>query len=86
MKKNHKPNGRLYWERYVELDYYWKNKHTLAINIGADDPMLLERVEALKFASEIAKGKKCNTLLEIEDDIRIYGQNNLAERLFFFKK
>jgi hypothetical protein len=49
-------------------------------------PIILEiPIEALKFASKIAKGKKFNILLEIEDGIRLYGQNNLAERNFFLE-
>jgi hypothetical protein len=86
LSKNHKPTGRLYWESYVELDSYQKNEKILAVNVGADDPTLLEMPEALKFASKVAKRLKFNTLVEIEDDIRLYGQNNLAERTFLFKK
>jgi hypothetical protein len=86
MKKNHKPTQRLFWEKYVELNCCQPSDNILEINIGADDPLLLELPEAIKFASKIAKGKKFNTLLEIEGDIRLYGQNNLAERTFFFKK
>jgi hypothetical protein len=86
MKKNHKPTGRRYWERYVELDCYKKSEKVLVINIGADDPISLESLEALEFASKVAKRKKFNTFLECEDDIRLYGQNNLAERKFIFTK
>ena len=71
--------------RYVELSCR-KNGSRLEINIGADDPTLLELQEAIKFASKIAKRKRFNTLVEIENDIRLYGQNNLAERTFFYKK
>lgn len=86
MEKNHKPTARVFWERYVELYCNQLNANTLEVNIGADDPTLLELPEALKFASKIAKRKKFNTLVEIEDDIRLYGQNNLAERTFLFNK
>ncbi|WP_318506520.1 hypothetical protein [Bacillus sp. T3] len=86
MKENHKPLGRRYWERYVKLDCYQKSEKVLVINIGADDPISLDRLEGLEFASKIAKRKKFNALLEIEDDIRLYGQNNLAERRFLFTK
>ncbi len=85
MKKIHQPTGRLFWESYVELNCYQPNSNTLEINIGADDPTLLELPEALKYASKIAKRKKFHTLVEIEGDIRLYGQNNLAERTFLFK-
>lgn len=86
MKKSHEPTSRLFWESYVELNCYQPNSNTLEVNIGADDPTLLELPEALKYASKIAKGRKFNTLEAIEDDIRLYGQNNLAERKFLFKK
>lgn len=86
MKDNHKPTRRLFWESYVELDCNQPSSNILEVNIGVDDPTLLELPEALKYASKIAKRKKFNTLVEIEDDIRLYGQNNLAERTFFFKK
>lgn len=86
MKKNHKPSGRLFWERYVELNCYQPSTNILEVNIGADDPTLLELPEALKIATKIAKRIKFNNLVDIEDDIRLYGQNNLAERTFFFKK
>lgn len=84
--QDYQPTGRLYWDRYVELDCYQKSSNVLAVNIGADDPTLLELPEAIKFASKIAKRRKFNTLLEIEDHIRLYGQNNLTERTFYFKK
>jgi hypothetical protein len=86
MKEYQKPSGRHYWERYVELECYQKNEKVLAVNIGADDPTYLELLEALKFATKIAKRKKFNIFLDFEDDIRLYGQNNLAQRTFFFKK
>jgi hypothetical protein len=86
VKENHKPTGRRYWEKYVELGCFLKGERELVINIGADDPTLLELPEALEFAGKIAKRRKFNILVEIEDDIRLYGQNNLAERTFFFKK
>ena len=86
MKMIHEPTSRLFWESYVELNCKQPSSNILEVNIGADDPTLLELPEALKFASKIAKRKHFNTLVEIEDDIRVYGQNNLAERMFFFKK
>ena len=86
MKKSHEPTSRLFWESYVELNCNQPSSKILEVNIGADDPTLLELPEALKFASSIANRKKFNSLVEIEDDIRLYGQNNLAERKFLFKK
>ena len=86
MKKSHTPTSRLFWESYVELDCNQPISNILEVNIGANDPTLLKLPEALKYAGKIAKRKKFNTLVEIEDDIRLYGQNNLAERTFFFKK
>ena len=86
MKKSHEPTSRLFWESYVELNCDQPSSNILEVNIGADDPTLLELPEALKFASNIADRKKFGSLVEIEDDIRLYGQNNLAERKFLFKK
>ncbi|SOC06356.1 hypothetical protein SAMN05880501_104257 [Ureibacillus xyleni] len=86
MKKNHKPTGRQFWESYVELHCHQPSSTILEVNVGADDPTLLQLPEALTFASKIAKKKKFNTLVEIENDIRLYGQNHLAERKYFFKK
>lgn len=85
MGKDHTPTGRMLWEKFVELDSYYPRPDTLAVNIGADEPMSLEESAAFEFASKIAKKKKCKTFLEAEDDIRLYGQNHLAERTFFFK-
>lgn len=86
MKKIHEPTNRLFWERYIELNCFQSDSNILEVNIGADDPTLLGLPEALSYASKIAKKKKFNTLVEVEDDIRLYGQNNLAERKFYFKK
>lgn len=82
---NNKPTGRMLWEKFVELESHYPRPDLLAVNIGADDPMDLDGPEALEFAGKIAKKRKCKTFLEAEDDIRLYGQNHLAERTFFFK-
>lgn len=81
----HRPIPRVLWEKFVEINSYRTKNNTLVINIGSDDPTLLEQTQALKFASKIAKNKRYYNFIKAEAEIRIYGQNNLAERMFYFK-
>lgn len=88
MNKRLRSTGRRFWESYVVVfkkkrDYY---PNTLIINLGADEPHLLTLPKAIEFVKKVAKKEGFNRLVKIEEDIRVYGQNNLAERLFFFKK
>ncbi|MEH7075131.1 hypothetical protein V7121_22600 [Neobacillus drentensis] len=49
-------------------------------------PIDLESGEALQFAASLARKERYTTFFEAEDDVRLYDQNCLAERVFFFKK
>lgn len=82
----HKPIGRKYSEKFEELSINYGADSILTVNLGADDPIDLESKEALKFAANIAGRKGYSIFYQIEDDIRLYGQNCLAERMFFFQK
>lgn len=88
MDKRHQATGRQFWEKYVVLSTSLKRgkTDTLVMNLGGDDPYLLTLPEAKIFAKKAAKKKGFHQLIKIEEDIRVYGQNNLAERLFYFKK
>jgi hypothetical protein len=82
----HSSTGRKYWEKFEELSINYGADGTLTVNIGADNPTELEGEEAFQFATDIAKKKGYSTFYQVEDDIRLYGQNCLTERMFFFKK
>lgn len=88
MNKRHQPTGRNFWESYVVLNKRVSKNYsnTLIINLGADDPHLLTLPKALEFVKKVAKKEGFNRLVKVEEDIRVYGQNNLAERLYYFKK
>ena len=88
MENGHQSTGRMFWESYVLLSIKLKkdNSNILVINLGGDDPHLLTLPGAVEFAKEAAKKEGFNTLIKIEEDIRVYGQNNLAERMYYFKK
>jgi len=79
------PSGRKGWEKFFELRIKYCSDGTLIVEVGADDPNDLESIEAIKFATNIANKKSFYTFIKVEDDIRLYGQNNLTERMFFFK-
>lgn len=88
MDKRHQPTGRQFWEKYVVLSTSLKRgkTNTLVINLGGDDPYLLTLPEAKIFAKKAAKKKGFNRLIKVEENVRVYGQNNLAERKYYFKK
>ena len=86
MRKNHEPAGRRFWESYVELSSRKNEENILEVNVGADDPILLTLPEAIEYASKIAKRENFGDLVELEDDIRLFGQNHLTERKFYFKQ
>ncbi|RAK19867.1 hypothetical protein B0I26_10549 [Anoxybacillus vitaminiphilus] len=86
LQQNHEPASRMFWEKFVEIKRYFPQKDLLAIVLGADEPMDLESDEAIEFAAKIAKKNKYPKFHQAEDDVRLYGQNCLAERTFFFKK
>ncbi|WP_163151627.1 hypothetical protein [Anoxybacillus sp. MB8] len=73
-------------ERFIEMKTYTFRRGLLVVLLGADDPSDLEKEEATEFAAHIAKKKGYFYLLEKEEYIRLYGQNYLAERCFFFGK
>lgn len=72
--------------RFVEVGTYTFTRGLLVVLLGADEPMDLESEEAVQIAAHIAKEKGYIYFLEKEDYTRLYGQNNLAERCFFFGK
>jgi hypothetical protein len=76
----------MYWEKFVELSTHYGSDGILTVNIGADDPTYLDSEEAFQFAATIAERKGYFTFYKAEDDIRLYGQNHLTERMFYFKK
>ncbi|WP_269433527.1 GIY-YIG nuclease family protein [Bacillus sp. FJAT-29937] len=82
----HSPAMRKYWEEFEELTIHYGTDGILTVNIGADDPMNLESNKAFEFAANIAKRKGYSTFYKAEDDIRLYGQNCLTERMFYFKQ
>lgn len=84
--KSKTPTNRMLWEKYIELDTNHSGDGKLMINLGADDPTDLESTEALDFATKIAKRKGYSIFYKVEEDIRLYGQNCLTERMFFFQK
>lgn len=84
--EQHSLVGRMYWESFVELSINYGTDGILTVNLGADDPTYLESEEAFQFAATIAKRENYSTSLNTEDDIRLYGQNCLTERMFYFKK
>lgn len=73
-------------EGFVEIRTYTFKRGLLVVLLGADEPIDLENEEAVQFAAHIAKEKGYIYFLEKEDYTRLYGQNNLAERCFFFGK
>lgn len=82
----HTPVSRKYWEKYVELNISYETDGTLTVNLGADDPYDLESDKAMEFATNVANRKGYSSFYKVEDDIRLYGQNCLTERMFIFKK
>lgn len=84
--QKHAPTARQYWGKFLELHTHDSKDGILAVNVGADDPTHLESEEAIEFALNIAKRKGLFIFLKIEDDIRIYGQNCLTERRFYFQR
>lgn len=68
----------------MEIKRDHPKKDILAITLGADNPFDLESGEALQFAASLARKERYTSFLEAEDDVRLYGQNCLAERAFFF--
>ncbi|MFB9759252.1 hypothetical protein [Ectobacillus funiculus] len=76
----------MYWENFRELSINCGTDDILTVNLGTDDPTYLESEEAFLFATNIAKRESYSTLLRAEDDIRVYGQNCLTDRMFYFKK
>lgn len=82
----HTPRSRQYWEKYVELKINYGADGILTINLGAEDPIDLESNTALEFATRIANKKGFSTFHSIEDEIRLYGQNCLTERMYYFRK
>lgn len=84
--KSKAPTNRMLWEKFIELDTNHGTDGKLMINLGADDPIDLKSAEALEFAKKIAKRKGYSKFYKAEEDIRLYGQNCLTERMFFFQK
>jgi hypothetical protein len=82
------PYPRKLWSLDYELlevhkdnpDY--DDRRVFSIVIGADDPMMLEQKSAIQFARTIAE-QKLDARLVSCGDIRVHGQNYLAEREFF---
>ena len=77
--------GRKHWEELVVIDTE-KMEGSLVVNVGANEPPLLFKEEARQFATETARKMGYAKLIDTENDARLYGQNNFAERMFYFAK
>jgi len=77
--------GRNYWEKLVVIGTE-KMEGRLVINVGANEPQLLFDDKAKRFAKRQAKKLGYDKLIDTENDARLYGQNNLVERMFYFAK
>lgn len=73
------------FDRFVEIDITLE-ENMIIINVGADDPMSLEKDVATEFANRIAIREGFSNLKENKKEVRAYGQNNLAEKSFTFTK
>jgi hypothetical protein len=59
-----------------------KDNRQLSVIIGADDPMMLEEESAIQFVKTLAEEKLDAKLIQ-NGEIKLYGQNCLAERTFY---
>ena len=70
--------------KLVNVDRLERN--SLVVNVGANDASELFGKDATLFAKREAKKRGFYHLIDKEPDYRAYGQNNLLEREFYFKR
>lgn len=75
---------RKLWEELTVVEIEKKN-NTLIVTIGADDPLMLEKYVAKKLAIDTARKQNYKKLAGV-GDIRLFGQNALALRKFYYEK
>ena len=76
---------RLRTDKYVELSAEKKRPRQLEVVIGSDDPMFLLEDEAERFALKVAKNHRYSKLVHADDEVRVFGQNELTQRTFIFR-
>lgn len=72
------------WKRITTLDTKFRNG-VLAVKLGADNPADLDIEEAFQAAKAVAK-RKGFTKAHGKTTVKTFGQNRLAERVFYYTK
>ncbi|MNW28103.1 hypothetical protein D3C74_49150 [compost metagenome] len=72
------------WMRVTVMDTKKRNG-VLAVKMGADDPDTLDFKDTFEAAKAVAKRRGYKTVRGMTV-IKVYGQNRLAERVFFYRR
>jgi hypothetical protein len=72
------------WKRVVVLDTKYR-KQTLAIKVGADNPDHLLDTDVMKGIKELAR-RKGYKKVRGAGHVKLFGQNELAQRVFYYTR
>ena len=75
---------RKYWEELTVVELFKeKHGHKLVVIVGADEPMRLEKKEAMELAKKVAH-KNGFHKMDGMGEIKLNGQNAMATRDFYY--